>query len=109
MQYHSQEQCYVLNLNVIIMKLQFHVKIFGKVQGVWFRANTKNKADEFYLTGWVKNTNDGGVEAIFEGEENNLKNIINWCLKGPPSANVEKIEIHKKEFTNKFHNFSIIP
>ena len=61
------------------MKLRLQVKISGKVQGVWFRLNTKNKADDLKINGWVRNTNDGKVEAIFEGEEEKLHKIINWC------------------------------
>ncbi len=58
------------------MKIELYVLISGRVQGVWFRANTKNKADELGLSGWVKNTIDGKVEAVFEGDEKNIFNMI---------------------------------
>ena len=90
------------------MKLRLHVKIFGKVQGVWFRLNTKNKAEDLHINGWVRNTIDGGVEAIFEGDEENLHKMINWCLIGTPNSKVEKIEINKNKYLNEFNNFSII-
>ena len=48
------------------MKTRVHVLISGRVQGVWYRASTKDKAEQFGLTGWVKNTYDGNVEAVFE-------------------------------------------
>ena len=52
------------------MDICAHVVISGRVQGVFFRASTKNKAEELCLTGWVRNRSDGTVEACFEGEEN---------------------------------------
>jgi acylphosphatase len=90
------------------MKIKLHVKISGKVQGVWFRVNTKNKAVELGVNGWVKNTLDGGVEAIFEGKEKEIHNMVNWCLRGSPNSKVEKIEIYKKKHSNEHDTFSII-
>ena len=90
------------------MKMKLHVKIYGKVQGVWFRINTKKKADELGVNGWVKNTMDGGVEAIFESKENEIYNMMNWCLRGSPNSKVEKIEINIKKYSNEYTNFSII-
>ena len=98
------------------MKIELYVLISGRVQGVWFRANTKNKADELGLSGWVKNTIDGKVEAVFEGDEKNIFKMIEWCSKGPSKAKVSKIEIIKKNiqkimilfftiFLFFFHNF----
>ena len=89
------------------MKLRFEVKISGKVQGVWFRFNTKKNADDLKINGWVRNTTDGKVEAIFEGEEENLHKMINWCLIGSPNSQVEKIEICKNKFQNEFNSFTI--
>jgi acylphosphatase len=60
------------------MKTQMHVVISGRVQGVWFRASTKEKADELGLTGWVKNNSKGDVEAVFEGDESAVREIIAW-------------------------------
>lgn len=89
------------------MKKNIHVTVYGKVQGVWFRANTKQKAEQLGVTGWVKNTTHGAVEAIFEGEENCIKEMIEWCKNGPPQANVENIEIKEQNPTNGFDGFSI--
>ena len=90
------------------MKLQIHVVISGRVQGVWFRASTKEKAEQLGLTGWVKNTNDGKVEVMFEGEEKLIQKMLNWCHQGPPLANVENVEIIKqKKSSNVFDGFSI--
>ncbi len=90
------------------MKIKVYVIIYGKVQGVWFRYNTKNKANELGLYGWVKNIDDDKVEAVFEGEEQKIYSIIEWCSKGPPKAKVNKIEIFKKKYEKEYNNFSII-
>ena len=89
------------------MKLRAQIVIYGIVQGVWFRVNTKNKAEQLNITGWVRNTSDGNVEALFEGEESNINEIIEWCHHGPPSAMVEKVEIKKSYATNEFNHFFI--
>jgi acylphosphatase len=88
------------------MKLNVHVIISGQVQGVWFRASTKQKADELGLNGWVKNTQDGNVEAVFEGEEDIVEKMISWCHGGPPKAKVDNIFV-KKQQTIGFKGFSI--
>ena len=89
------------------MKTNVNVIISGRVQGVWFRASTKQKAEQLGLTGWVRNTLDGNVEAIFEGEEDLVKKMIEWCRHGPPSAQVENVEIKNQDPTNGFDNFFI--
>ncbi|MDH7507062.1 MAG: acylphosphatase [Candidatus Thermoplasmatota archaeon] len=88
------------------MKTSVHVLISGRVQGVWFRASTKEKAEELGLTGWVRNTPDGNVEAIFEGEEEVVKKMLTWCHHGPPMAKVEDV-IVKKQKPIGFKEFSI--
>ncbi|UCF49011.1 MAG: acylphosphatase [Thermoplasmatales archaeon] len=84
-----------------------HVIISGRVQGVWFRANTKQKAEMLGLTGWVKNTNDGRVEAVFEGDNDKLDEMIKWCHKGPSLSKVDKVDIKKQKPTDEFDGFSI--
>ena len=88
------------------MKLNVHVVVSGQVQGVWFRASTKQKAEELGLTGWVRNSPDGCVEAIFEGEEDIVNKMVDWCNKGPPMAKVDNVEV-KKQKTVGFKDFSI--
>ncbi|MBE0501380.1 MAG: acylphosphatase, partial [Desulfuromonadales bacterium] len=58
----------------------------GHVQGVWFRAFTKQQADRLQICGWVRNLPDGSVEALFEGIESDIKNLITICQDGPPAA-----------------------
>ncbi len=70
-----------------------HVFISGKVQGVFYRANTKEMAAQIGIDGWVKNLNDGRVEAVFEGERKDIEKIIDWCWEGSPQANVEDIDV----------------
>lgn len=70
-----------------------HVFISGRVQGVFFRAFTKEKADELGLAGWVQNLPDGRVEAIFEGEPGQVERMVAWCRQGPPAGRVEQVEV----------------
>lgn len=89
------------------MRKNVHVFVSGRVQGVWFRANTKQKAEQLGVTGWVRNTHDGRVEAIFEGEEDRIKEMIEWCHRGPPLARIDNVEIKNQNPTNGFDDFSI--
>ncbi|MDI6726700.1 MAG: acylphosphatase [Smithellaceae bacterium] len=84
-----------------------HIRVTGRVQGVFFRANTKKRALELNLRGWVKNTPDGAVEATFEGEEGRLQEILSWCRTGPPGAQVEKMEYGEVPYTGGYSDFAI--
>ena len=77
--------------------MRVRVFISGKVQGVFYRANTKKKAQELELAGWVKNLPDGRVEAVFEGPKNRIKEMIDWCWQGSPASRVEDIEKKEEE------------
>jgi acylphosphatase len=90
------------------MKTRVHVVISGQVQGVWYRASTKEKAEELGLTGWVKNTMDGNVEAIFEGDELKVNEMIAWCHKGPPLAQVTDMKITRQRFSGEFVGFVVL-
>jgi Acylphosphatases len=89
-------------------RVRAHVWISGRVQGVFFRAHTKELADELSLTGWVRNLPDGRVEAVFEGEEDAVKRAIEWCKRGPPLASVEKVEVRYEQPTGEFKDFRIL-
>lgn len=82
-----------------------HVLISGKVQGVFFREDTIKEARELGLTGWVKNTGDK-VEAVFEGEENRIKEMLLWCNKGPRLARVDNVEVKYEAPTGEFKDFT---
>jgi acylphosphatase len=82
--------------------------ISGRVQGVWFRANTKDKAEQLGLNGWVRNTSDGNVEAVFEGEQEQINEMLEWCHHGPSMAHVENVKVEKQRLSdNEFNGFSI--
>jgi acylphosphatase len=91
-----------------MVRIRAHVWISGRVQGVFFRAHTKELADELGLTGWVRNLPDGRVEAVFEGEEDAVKEAIEWCKRGPPLASVEKVEVRYEQPTGEFKDFRIL-
>ena len=84
-----------------------HIYISGKVQGVFFRACTRDKARELGLKGWVKNLMDGRVEAIFEGEDKAVEDMLDWCRKGSPHSIVIRIEVNEEPYTGKFRSFEV--
>ncbi|MCS7097731.1 MAG: acylphosphatase [Candidatus Methanomethyliaceae archaeon] len=90
------------------MKIRAHVYISGRVQGVFFRAWTEDEAVKRDLTGWVRNLADGRVEAIFEGEEEMVKDMIKACWKGPPGALVKDVKVIFEEFKGEFNDFRVI-
>lgn len=69
-----------------------HVHIEGRVQGVFFRDSMHRKAHELNIGGWARNTPDGRVEAVFEGDRLNVRNMLDWCEKGPPQAAVDRVK-----------------
>jgi acylphosphatase len=74
------------------MTIRAHVLISGRVQGVFFRQSTRDLANSLCLSGWVRNINDGRVEAMFEGDEEDVRRAVLWCHKGPNGADVESVE-----------------
>ncbi|MDR4506407.1 MAG: acylphosphatase [Candidatus Scalindua sp.] len=84
-----------------------HVFVKGRVQGVFFRASTRKEALQSGLTGWVKNCRDGRVEAVFEGAEENVDNVVTWCKSGPPGAEVTHVEVRAEQATGEFDSFTI--
>jgi len=86
---------------------RLQVKISGRVQGVWFRASTRDEAVLLGLTGWVRNLPDGRVEAVFEGPEETLQQMLAWCRQGPPSARVDAVETEWSPGKGEFTDFSI--
>lgn len=85
-----------------------HVLIHGKVQGVFFRASTRDKARDSEVKGWVRNCMNGRVEAVFEGERDAVNQVIEWCKKGPDGAFVQKVDVCWEEFLGEFDEFSIV-
>lgn len=88
-------------------KVRAHVLIKGRVQGVFFRAETRSQAYKLAMVGWVRNRWDGRVEAVFEGEEKAVQEMIAWCYKGPPAAIIEDVQIKWEDCKGEFTAFSI--
>lgn len=84
-------------------KIQVHAVISGRVQGVFYRAETRNTALKHNVTGWVRNLSSGDVEAVFEGSRADVNRVIDWCRKGPPAASVDEV---KAEETGELSNFT---
>lgn len=84
-----------------------HVYISGRVQGVCFRAMTQQTALNLKLTGWVRNMDDGRVEALLEGEDAAVDQMVVWCKTGPPAARVDDIEIIEKPYMGNLRSFHI--
>lgn len=88
-------------------KIRVHLFISGRVQGVFFRENSRRKAEKLEVNGWVKNLDDSRVEIILEGDEEEVKKIIRWTKKGPIFAKVDKVEIEEEEYKDEFKDFKI--
>ena len=74
-----------------------HVRVTGRVQGVFFRAWTQQQANELGVTGWVRNCQDGAVEGHLEGEESAVAALIERLRDGPPSAVVSRVDVSEAE------------
>jgi len=88
-------------------KIRAHVVISGMVQGVFFRSHAVHQATSLGLTGWVKNLDDGSVEAVFEGDKSQVEKMIKWCHKGPSMAIVEKADIKYEDYRGEFRSFNV--
>ena len=88
-------------------KVGAHVIVSGRVQGVFFRAETQRVAERFGVVGWVRNRHDGTVEAVFEGEQPAVDAVLVWCKEGPGLAVVEKVKVKWQDYTGRFKSFDI--
>ena len=89
------------------MDLRVRLIIEGKVQGVWFRDSALKKAVELGVNGWIKNNPNGSVEAVIEGKDHKVREMITWCHKGPPAANVTKVIKTEEDHMDNYSYFSI--
>jgi acylphosphatase len=69
------------------------VVVHGAVQGVFFRVETRDRARTLGIEGWVRNTADGSVEAVFEGEDERVESMVDWCGRGPRGARVDDVDV----------------
>jgi acylphosphatase len=88
-------------------KARAHIFVSGKVQGVFFRQNTRRQAQSAGVLGWVKNLDDGRVEAVFEGEEETIKAVIEFCKVGSKGAQVTEITVNWEPYRGEFQSFNI--
>jgi acylphosphatase len=84
----------------------FAIRVSGKVQGVFFRASTKEEADKLGIKGFVRNENNGDVYIEAEGEENPLLKFLKWCEHGPGRARVDNIQVEEGPIKN-FKHFEV--
>jgi acylphosphatase len=88
--------------------IRVHLKIQGRVQGVFFRHHTIQKAEQLGdITGFVANEADGTVTVVAEGPENKINDLIHWCHSGSSRAEVEKVEVEASHYTGEFEDFDI--
>lgn len=88
---------------------RIHLLVRGRVQGVYFRASAQREAKRLGLTGWVKNRDDGGVEIVAEGEEDQVKDLLVWSQHGPSTARVEEVDTRWRSYTGEYSEFKIVP
>jgi acylphosphatase len=88
-------------------KISAQVIIHGWVQGVYFRAFTRDQAQSLGLAGWVRNRRDGSVEAYFEGEKEKVNQMVAWCRRGSPPSRVEQVDVTYGTFSGNFGSFQI--
>jgi len=86
---------------------RIHVRVSGRVQGVFFRACTQEEAQNLCLSGWVRNLPDGSVEAEIQGDELDLQRMIAWLHQGSPHSVVTDVTVTQKETIETSHGFDI--
>jgi acylphosphatase len=84
-----------------------HLRICGRVQGVYYRASMIREAQQLGLNGWVRNCDDGSVEAIAEGPRTKLDALIAWCGQGPRGARVDGVDVHWEPPQRDFFGFAV--
>lgn len=84
-----------------------NLQISGRVQGVWYRASTREIAVKHSVNGWVRNLPDGRVEALLEGDKESVQKVIDWCHQGPPGANVTEVNVTWAKASGEFRTFTV--
>lgn len=88
-------------------KIRAHALISGRVQGVFFRMETRQAAAAHAVKGWVRNLPDGRVEAVFEGDKESVDGVLKWCGHGPPHARVDRVDVEWQDYSGEFEGFDI--
>ncbi|HEY6364327.1 MAG TPA: acylphosphatase [Candidatus Binatia bacterium] len=94
-------------METLIKKTRVHLKVCGRVQGVYFRASAVEQARRLGLSGWVMNCADSSVEVVAEGETAQLEKLIHWCSSGPPGAQVKEVRVEWETSKGEFQSFYI--
>ncbi|UCE28668.1 MAG: acylphosphatase [Candidatus Bathyarchaeota archaeon] len=89
------------------MKARAHVFVIGRVQGVFFRYETRRLAAQFAVCGWVRNLQDGRVEAVFEGDKKSVEQLVEFCRSGPSGARVACLEVEWEDYKGEYEEFRI--
>ena len=84
-----------------------HLFISGVVQGVSYRASTQEQARQRGVVGWVRNLQDGRVEAVLQGPKEKVDDLIRWCHQGPPAAKVDKVGVAWEKVADEFQRFDV--
>lgn len=83
-------------------------KVIGKVQGVFFRKSTQDKARELGIKGWVRNESDGSVMTVIQGSDAQLEAMEKWLKQGPPRAEIKELMLLDEGYDLKFDSFEIV-
>jgi acylphosphatase len=89
------------------VNVRAHVIVSGRVQGVFFRAETRRTAERLGVHGWVRNRADGSVEALFEGQQATVNDAIAWCHHGSPMARVTDVQVTWETYRGDLDGFTI--
>jgi acylphosphatase len=79
-----------------VKTVRVRVRVRGRVQGVFFRAEAGARAESLGVVGSIRNQPDGSVEAVFEGDEERVESLIDWCRRGPAGASVADVETSRE-------------
>lgn len=91
----------------MMSKSKVHLRIQGRVQGVFFRASAMDKARALGLTGWVRNNPDGSVEVVAEGPREVVEELVAWSYQGPRHAVVTSVEVDWEPYLDEYTDFTI--
>ena len=84
-----------------------HLYVSGRVQGVFFRVSTRQKAKALNISGYVQNISDGRMEIVAEGRVQDIESFVSWCREGPSEAKVSSLQIRHEPVSNEFTDFEI--
>lgn len=85
-----------------------NVTISGNVQAVFFRSFIRQNALDRGVNGYVRNKGDGKVEAVFEGKDKDIDDMVKICKKGPPGAKVKSVQVKEERYLNEFLGFNVV-